>query len=82
MRPKICLKFAFKNFKYIVTQIISLCSILSPPLHCSSPSPIIPSATMTIQARVSEEQGKIRWARSKYNPQQMISPVLQITAPI
>ncbi len=63
MRPEICLKSAFQNFKYVLPQIISPCSTPSPPLHCSSPSPIIPPATMVIHVRVSEEQGdmKIQW---------------------
>ncbi len=63
VRPKICLQFAFKNFKYILPQIIFLCSTPSPPLRCSSPSPIIPSATMIIQVHVSGEQGD--WLEAK-----------------
>ncbi len=58
VRPKIRLKFALKNFKYIFPRIISLCSIPSPPLHCSSSSPIIPSAMMVIHVHVSGEQGE------------------------
>ncbi len=38
VRPKICLKSTFKNFKYILPQIISRCSP-SPPSCCSSPTP-------------------------------------------
>ncbi len=57
MRPKICLKFAFKSFKYILPQIISLCSTPSLPLHCSFLYPIIPFTTMIIQVHVSGEQG-------------------------
>ncbi len=39
VHPKICLKFAFKNLKYIFPQIISLCSTPSPQLCCSFLSP-------------------------------------------
>ncbi len=72
--PKICLQFAFKNFKHILPQIVSLCSTTPSPLCCSFLAPVIPSATIIIQVRVSGEQGdqKIRWTRSKYNLQQLL----------
>ncbi len=45
VHPKIYLKFAFKNFEYILPQIISLGSVPSTSLNCSSTSSVTTSTT-------------------------------------